>query len=65
MNKIDALIIGGQRCASTSIIDFLSNLKQVITPKNNEPEKNNKNRMVLSIKLNLESRLLNLSDFQE
>tara|TARA_B100001250_G_C19683238_1_gene736839 strand:- start:226 stop:1032 length:807 start_codon:yes stop_codon:yes gene_type:complete len=34
--RIDALIIGGQRCASTSIIDFLSNLKQVITPKNNE-----------------------------
>ena len=37
----------------------------ILTPKNNEPEKNNKNRMVLSIKLNLESRLLNLSGFQE
>tara|TARA_B100000029_G_scaffold492261_1_gene553319 strand:- start:207 stop:1028 length:822 start_codon:yes stop_codon:yes gene_type:complete len=34
--RVDALIIGGQRCASTSIIDFLSNSNQIITPKNNE-----------------------------
>ena len=34
--RINALVIGGQRCGSTSIIDFLSNSNQVVTPKHNE-----------------------------
>ena len=34
--RIDALIIGGQRCASTSMINFLSESNNVVTPKNNE-----------------------------
>ena len=34
--RINTLIIGGQRCASTSMINFLSELENVVTPKNNE-----------------------------
>ncbi len=34
--RVNVLIIGGQRCASTSIINFLSNSNQIVTPKNNE-----------------------------
>ena len=34
--RVDALIIGGQRCASTSMINFLSKSNKVVTPKNNE-----------------------------
>jgi len=34
--RINALLIGGQRCGSTSMIQFLAQSKDVITPKNNE-----------------------------
>lgn len=34
--RVDTLIIGGQRCASTSTINFLSKSNNVVTPKNNE-----------------------------
>lgn len=34
--RVNTLIIGGQRCASTSMINFLSELNNVVTPKNNE-----------------------------
>ena len=34
--RIDAILIGGQRCGSTSMMQFLSQAKEVITPKNNE-----------------------------
>ncbi len=34
--RIHSLIIGGQRCASTSMISFLSSLENIVTPKNNE-----------------------------
>ena len=34
--RVNALLIGGQRCGSTSMLQFLSQAKEVITPKNNE-----------------------------
>ena len=34
--RINALIIGGQRCGSTSVIQFLAQSRDIITPKNNE-----------------------------
>ena len=34
--RINVLLIGGQRCGSTSMIQFLSQAKEVITPKYNE-----------------------------
>ena len=38
--RVNTLIIGGQRCASTSIINFLSELNNVVTPKNNQNTNN-------------------------
>ena len=34
--RINVVLIGGQRCGSTSMIQFLDQSKEVITPKNNE-----------------------------
>lgn len=34
--RINLIIIGGQRCGSTSMINFLSNSKEIVTPKYNE-----------------------------
>ena len=34
--RINTLLIGGQRCGSTSMIQFLAQSREVITPKNNE-----------------------------
>ena len=49
---------------SSSTFEFSAHVV-ILSPKNIEPEKKNRNRIALSIKLNLESRLINLSDFQE